>query len=81
MFVNNRPYAKPENAARKLLEIVLRTDIDVGQYTYTGITNLAFMREGGNAAEYGNGTAYASAHGWFEVDRSGTRIYLSMIPS
>jgi hypothetical protein len=71
-----RPFARPEAAARKLLEIVLSNDIDVGQHTYTGITNTAFTRAGGSVAEYAAGRDYAIAHGWFEVDRSGTRIIL-----
>jgi hypothetical protein len=75
-FVNERPFAKPEAAAQKLLEIILRADIDVGQYTYTGITNSTFTREGGNVVEYSNGIAYAVTQRWFEVDRSGTRIFL-----
>jgi hypothetical protein len=45
-YVNDRPYASPEAAARKLLEIVLAKEIGVGQYTYTGATNTAFLQGG-----------------------------------
>jgi hypothetical protein len=31
-YVTDRPFANPEAAARKLLEIVLSNDIDVGQH-------------------------------------------------
>jgi hypothetical protein len=31
-YVGNRPYADPEAAARKLLEIVRSNDIDIGQH-------------------------------------------------
>jgi hypothetical protein len=31
-FHQDRPFADPEAAARKLLEIILAKDIDVGQY-------------------------------------------------
>jgi hypothetical protein len=75
-FVEKRPYADPEAAARKLLEIVLAKDIDVGQYAYTGATNTAFMEAGGSVAEYTAGRDYAIANRWFEIDRSGTRIVL-----
>jgi hypothetical protein len=41
-YVTDRPFATPEAAARKLLEIVLAKDIDVGQFAYTGATNTRF---------------------------------------
>jgi hypothetical protein len=75
-YVTDRPFANPEAAARKLLEIVLSKDIDVGQYTYTGVTNTAFLQARGNVAEYLAGRDYAIAQGWFEIDTSGTRIIL-----
>jgi hypothetical protein len=75
-FTENRNDLSPEAAARKLLQIILRADIDVGQYTYTGITNTAFTREGGTIAEYSAGIDYGTEHHWFKVDRSGTRIVL-----
>jgi hypothetical protein len=75
-LTEERPFAKPEAAARKLLEIVLSDDIDVGQYSYTGVTNTAFTRAGGSVAEYAAGRDYAIAQGWFEIDRSGSRIIL-----
>ena len=75
-FVEPRAPLTDEAAARRLLAIILRSDIDVGQYTYTGITNSAFTREGGTIAEYSAGIAYGTEHHWFEVERSGTRIVL-----
>jgi hypothetical protein len=75
-FREDRPFAKPGAAARKLLEIVLVKDIDVGQYAYTGSTNSTVLQAGGDVAEYIAGRDYATAQGWFDVDRSGTRIIL-----
>lgn len=75
-LTTDRPFAKPEVAARKLLEIVLSNDVDVDQFTYTGVTNTAFLRAGGSVAEYVAGRTYAVAQGWFRIDRSGTRIIL-----
>jgi hypothetical protein len=72
----DRPFANPEAAARKLLEIVLSSDIDVGQYAYTGATNTAFLQAGGSVAEYIAGREFAIAQGWFEIDRSGSRVVL-----
>jgi hypothetical protein len=45
-------------------------------YAYTGATNTAFLRAGGNVDEYTAGQKYAAAQKWLEVDRSGTRIVL-----
>jgi hypothetical protein len=75
-FREDRPFANPEDAACKLLAIVLAGDIDVGQYAYTGATNTAFLQAGGSGAEYIAGRDFAIAQGWLEIDRSGTRIVL-----
>jgi len=52
-FTEDRPYAKPEAAARLLLDIV-RSSIDESKlpHAYTGATNTAFARAGGSIAEY-----------------------------
>jgi hypothetical protein len=75
-YVTDRPFATPEAAARKLLEIVLAKDIDVGQFAYTGATNSAFLQAGGDVTEYIAGRDYTIALGWLEIDRFGTRIIL-----
>jgi hypothetical protein len=76
-FAGERPYADPEAAARKLLDIVRALIEQSGiSHTYTGVTNSAFLTAGGSPAEYTAGVKYAAAQKWFEVDRSGTRITL-----
>jgi hypothetical protein len=75
-FTENRTALSPEAAARKLLQIILRDGIAAGEFTYTGITNSRFTREGGTLAEYSAGIMYGTVHRWFEVERSGTRIVL-----
>jgi hypothetical protein len=75
----DRPFATPEAAARKLVEIVLSNKIDVGQHTYTGVTNITFTRAGGTVAEHAAGRDYAIAHGGFDIDSSGTRIMLKQV--
>jgi hypothetical protein len=75
-YVTDRPFATPEAAARKLLDVVLAKDIDVGQHAYTGATNTAFLQAGGDVGEYIAGRDFAVALGWLEVDRSDTRIIL-----
>jgi hypothetical protein len=70
-LIADRPFAEPEAAARKLLEIVRAKEI-----AYTGVTNSAFVAAGGTVEEYSAGRKYATAQRWFEIDSSGTRIVL-----
>jgi hypothetical protein len=72
----DRPFAKPEAAARKLLEIVRSNGIDVEQHTSTSVTLTAFLHAGGSVAEYAVGRDYGIAQRWFAIDRSGTKIIL-----
>ncbi|WP_157043610.1 hypothetical protein [Nitrobacter hamburgensis] len=72
-FVESRPFANPESAARKLAEIARELTCAQG-WAYTGVTNTAFLRAGGNVAEYGAGIAHGIAYGLFAIDTSGTRI-------
>lgn len=74
-FVTDRPYADPEAAARKLLDIVRASIAASGlPHAYTGSTNTAFTQGGGSLAEYSAGIAYATERQLFKIDRSGTRI-------
>jgi hypothetical protein len=75
-FREERPFAAPKAAARKLLEIVPSKGVDVGQFAYVGATNAAFLQAGGSVAEYIAGRDHAMAQGWFRLDTSGTRIVL-----
>ena len=44
-FVADRPFADPETAARKLLDIVRASIADSGlPHAYTGVTNTLFLR-------------------------------------
>lgn len=74
-FKEARPFASPEAAARKLLELVISEMAAIKQpHAYTGTVNSAFTRDGGSIAEYGEGIEYGVRHGLFELDSSGTRI-------
>jgi hypothetical protein len=76
-LTENRPFANPEAAARKLLDIVRGSIAPSGlRYAYTGATNTEFTRAGGSIDEYSVGMKHAVAQKWFEVDTSGTRIVL-----
>lgn len=60
-FVEPRPYADPDAAARKLLDIVRTSIAESGlAWAYTGVTNTAFMRAGGGVPEYAAGIAYGT---------------------
>jgi hypothetical protein len=76
-LTSDRPYADPEVAARKLLDVV-RDSVAESKlpYSYTGATNIAFLRAGGSVAEYSAGIAFGQARQWFQIERSGTRIEL-----
>jgi hypothetical protein len=62
-FAADRPFVDPEAAARQLLELVLRNDIDVGQFAYVGKVNQSFHNAGGSVAEYVAGRDYAISAG------------------
>lgn len=76
-YVTDRPFAEPEAAARKLLDIV-RASIAESRlpHAYTGATNTAFLRAGGSVEEYTAGQNFGAAQKWLQIDRSGTRIAL-----
>ena len=76
-FVSSRPYADPEAAARKLLDIVRASITASGlPHACSGATNTAFTQAGGSLQEYGASRDYAQAKLWFRIDRSGTRFEL-----
>ena len=50
-FVEDRPYAKPQSAAARLLEIANGIDVSEGKVD-VGQVNIVFLREGGNPDEY-----------------------------
>lgn len=76
-FVSDRPFADPDTAARKLLDIVRASIAESGlRHAYTGATNTAFTRAGGSIQEYSVGMKHAGAQKWLEIDKSGTRIVL-----
>lgn len=79
-FVDSRPYANPETAARKLLELAIELRCPQG-WAYTGVTNMAFLRAGGSVEDYGAARAFGTAQGWFEIDESGTRINIKAASS
>jgi hypothetical protein len=76
-FKEDRPFASPEAAARKLVELI-EAEMATGNllHAYTGAWNASFTRAGGSIAEYGAGRDYGIAAGLFTIDDSGSRVKL-----
>jgi hypothetical protein len=79
-YINDRPYADPAKAARKLLEIANETEAAQGGRIHIETINGPFLfRDGGSPAEYGAGLAYAIEKGWLwkhehSYHRNGARM-------
>jgi hypothetical protein len=74
-FVGNRPYANPEAAARKLLEIANSAEAVQDGRIYIEKVNEPFLFEcGGSPTEYGAGLQIAIEHGWLWKHESGTYV-------
>jgi hypothetical protein len=73
-YVAPRPFADPEVAARKLLEIANATEAVQDGRIFIERINAPFLKEGGTPAEYGAGLNYAILQGWLWKHESGTYV-------
>jgi hypothetical protein len=74
-FATTRPYADPEMAARKLIEIANAAEAVQDGRIYIELINETFLfGQKVSAAEYKAGLDLAIAHGWLTLDRSGTYV-------
>lgn len=74
-YVEPRPYAKPEAAAARLLDIAKAIGADRRGMIPVGAWNATFInRDKGSAAEYGLGRDHLIAAGLIEMDGSGGYI-------
>ena len=74
-YATIRPFADPEKAARKLLEIANETEAVQDARIHIEKINGPFLfRDGGSPAEYGAGLAYAIEKGWLWKHESGTYV-------
>ncbi len=74
-FTAERPYANPEAACRKILEIANGVEAVQGGRIYIEKINGPFLFEfGGAPAEYGAGLKLAIARGLIEMHESGTYV-------
>jgi hypothetical protein len=68
----DRPFADPEKAARKLLEIANSLAPYMDQRLLVELINAAFLDAGGSPAEYKAGVDLAVARGWLWRHMSGS---------
>jgi hypothetical protein len=74
-FVNQRPYADPDVAARKLIEIANATEaVQDGRIYIEKINGQFLFKEGGTPEEYGAGLKFAIDGGWLLKHESGTYV-------
>ena len=74
-YATDRPFADPEKAAHKLLEIANQTEaVQDGRIHIEKINGPFLFRENGPPAEYGAGLAYAIEKGWLWRHESGTYV-------
>ena len=73
-FVESHPYADPEAAARKLMEITNSVEPVQDSRLHIEKVNLPFLRNGDSPAEYGAGLKRAIELGWLWMHESGTYV-------
>jgi hypothetical protein len=74
-FAAERPYADPEAAARKLIEIANSVEAAQDGRIFIELVNWPFLYEHkGSPAEYKAGLDLAVTKGWLLLDRSGTFV-------
>jgi hypothetical protein len=74
-FATTRPYATPEAAARKLIEIANSVEaVQDGRIFIELINGPMLFEHRATPAEYGAGLKLAVERGWLELDRSGTFV-------
>ena len=73
-FVEPRPFADPDFAARKLVEISSTIEPAQNGRIYIELVNAPFLKAGGSPAEYRAGIDRALARGWLTRHESGTYV-------
>jgi hypothetical protein len=74
-LTTDRPFADPEKAARKLLEIANATEaVPDGRIYIEKINEQFLFKEGATPAEYSAGLKFAIDQGWLLKHESGTYV-------
>jgi hypothetical protein len=78
-YASERPYADPEKAARRILEIANAVEPVQGRIHIEKINEPFLFRDGGSPAEYAAGIKLAIDSGWLTMHESGT--YVTFTPA
>jgi hypothetical protein len=70
-FINDRPFADPDAAARKLVEIANSAEVVQDGRIHIELINDALLNADGTPAEYRAGIEHAIAKGWLWRHESG----------
>src|SRR6266516_3818204 len=70
-FKEDRPFAAPEAAERKLLELANAVEADHAGRLSVAVINRQFREAGGSYEEYGKAVKAAIEHGWLTMHPSG----------
>jgi hypothetical protein len=74
-YATDRPFADPDKAARKLLEIANTVEaVQDGRIHIEKINGPFLFKEGGSPAEYSAGLELAIAKGWLWRHESGVYV-------
>ena len=73
-FVANRPFADPDVAARKIVEIANGIEAVQDGRIYIERVNAPFLAAGGNGDNFRAGIERAIALGWLWLHESGTYV-------
>jgi len=78
-YATDRPYADPEKAARRILEIANAVEPIQGRVHIEKINAPFLYRDQATAAEYSAGLKLAIERGWLDLHESGT--YVAFTPA
>jgi len=73
-FVSDRPFANPDIAARKLIEIANGVEAVQDDRIYIERVNAPYLASGGSGNDFGAGIARTIAQGWLWRHESGTYV-------
>jgi len=77
-FVDARPFADPDAAARKLMELAAAIKpLQEGRIHVERLNGPFLFEMKGSPAEYGAAMKYAIAQGWLVMHESGTYVKLT----
>ncbi len=79
-FATDRPYADPEKAARKLVEIAIAVEpVQDGRIHIEKINSPFLLELKGTPAEYKGGLDLAIDRGWLVLHEAGTYVKFTQI--